>query len=124
MSGWLLDTHALLWWSNGDLLAEEAVGAIAQPDNRVVVSAVSIWEASIKAALGKLELVDEFLPMVEEDFELLPVTAQHGWRAGRLPMLHRDPFDRMLIAQAQMEDLVVISRDAVFARYDVPVLAC
>jgi len=124
VSGWLLDTHALVWWLNGDPLTDEASAAISQPDNRVMVSAVSIWEMSIKAALGRLTVVDELLAVVEVDFDLLPVSGQHGWEAGRLPMLHRDPFDRMLIAQAQLEDLVVVTRNAAFARYDVPVLAC
>ncbi|MEE8602183.1 type II toxin-antitoxin system VapC family toxin [Euzebya tangerina] len=121
----LLDTHALLWWLNGDPLSEAAIGSIAAEDGLVVVSAVSIWEAEIKAAIGKLSLqVDLVEESAVEGFEPLPVTLEHARDAGRLPPHHRDPFDRMLAAQALAENLTLVTRDEVFTRYAVDVLPC
>ncbi len=124
MTGLLLDTHALLW-SVGDeeLLspaAHEAVSAGAVP---AYVSAASIWEIAIKRASGKLAVPENLLEEVAAArFIELVVTFEHALRAGALPAHHRDPFDRMLIAQAQSEGLTVVSRDPRIAAYDVPVL--
>lgn len=121
----LLDTHAVLWWLADIELNEPARTAIADPDNLVVVSAASIWEAGIKRALGKLECPDR-LPdaVVDSGFEPLAIESHHSWLAGSLPAHHRDPFDRMLVAQAVIEDLVIVSRDPNLGLYDVDMLAC
>jgi len=121
----LLDTHALLWWLADDTkLSEAARDVIGNPANQVSVSAVSGWEISIKQSLGKLD-VDKATLLTEVEhngFTLLPVSFQHGLVAGDLPSHHRDPFDRMLIAQAQCEGLHLISVDHCFAVYDVDVI--
>ncbi len=121
----LVDTHVVLWWlaGSGDL-AERAIDEIAEPTNLVAVSAASIWEISIKAAQGKLS-TDASLPdaVVEAGFEPLPITFAHADLAASLPAHHRDPFDRMLVAQAMTEDLVVVTRDPIFSAYGVPTLA-
>ena len=89
----------------------------------MVVSAASIWEASIKRAKGKLRTTDDLAAAVAaEPFEPLPISLEHAERAGSLPALHGDPFDRMLVAQAQTEDLTLVTRDRVFDSYDVPLL--
>ncbi|HJR24069.1 MAG TPA: type II toxin-antitoxin system VapC family toxin [Acidimicrobiales bacterium] len=121
----LLDTHALLWWLAGVELSDEAAAAIGDPDNLVAVSAATVWEASIKAALGKLELPEPIgTAIVEDGLEPLPITLEHAERVALLPPHHRDPFDRMLIAQAQVEGLVIVTRDPGFGAYDVTVLSC
>jgi len=117
-----LDTHALLWWLADDpKLSAVARDVIGNPANQVFVSAVSGWEISIKQSLGKLN-VDKATLLTEVEhngFMRLPVSFQHGLAAGDLPSHHRDPFDRMLIAQAQCEGLHLISVDRCFAAYDV-----
>ena len=116
----LLDTHVLLWWLADDRkLAKRAREIIANPDNDVHVSSASVWEAAIKMALGRLEieLDDLEAAVVRNGFRQLPVGFRHAITAGRLPSVHRDPFDRMLIAQASVEDLRVVSHDRVFERY-------
>lgn len=116
----LLDTHVLLWWLADDRkLAKKGRDIIASPDNDVLVSSVSAWEISIKAALGRLDIELDNLEnaIAKNDFRLLPIGWQHAITAGRLPNVHRDPFDRMLIAQATVEELRVISHDRVFERY-------
>lgn len=121
----LLDTHALLWWLADAPMTDEARERIASPAAIVAVSAASIWEAEIKRAAGKLR-VDGSLPshVRAAGFEPLPITLDHAERAGTLPAHHRDPFDRMLIAQAQAEGLTLVTRDPAFAAYEVSVLTC
>ena len=119
----LLDTRALLWWLDGTRLSETITERIADPGELVVVSAASIWEASIKAALGKLEVPEALATAIaEEGFELLPITFNHAERAGALPPHHRDPFDRMLVAQALVERLTVVTHDPAFEPYGVDLL--
>ncbi|MFP4393212.1 MAG: type II toxin-antitoxin system VapC family toxin [Desulfohalobiaceae bacterium] len=120
----LLDTHMLLWWlDDSPYLSDGERSAIANPANLIVVSAAVIWEIRIKQALGKLEIPAEFYTIIKEQgFELLSITTDHAYAAGGLPMHHRDPFDRMIIAQANLEKLCVITRDTIFSRYDVSVL--
>jgi PIN domain nuclease of toxin-antitoxin system len=119
----LLDTHTLIWWADDRPLAEAAVAAIRSPANAKFVSAASIWEAEIKTQLGKLKLeVDLASGSLAHGFEALPITFDHARAAGRLPPHHGDPFDRMLIAQAQLEGLTIVSRDPVFDSYPVAVL--
>ena len=116
----LLDTHALLWWLDGDdRLTPEATEAIADAE-LVAVSAASAWEISIKQALGKLDgPVDLSAEMATNGFKELPVTVAHTVTAGALPPHHADPFDRMLIAQSRLEGLTLVSRDARFADYGI-----
>jgi PIN domain nuclease of toxin-antitoxin system len=119
----LLDTHTLIWWAHDVPIAQEAASAIRARDNTVVVSAVSIWETEIKRRIGKLELeVDLATGAVAHGFEALPISFAHAKAAGRLPAHHGDPFDRMLVAQAQLEGLTIVSRDPVFTAYQVAVL--
>jgi PIN domain nuclease of toxin-antitoxin system len=120
----LLDAHALLWWLGDDRgLSEEARSAIADPANDVLVSAVTVWEIEIKRALGKLEAPRGLVAALEPaGLGTLPITALDAEMAGGLPPHHRDPFDRMLIAQAMRLEAVVLSRDVTFTRYGVDVL--
>ena len=119
-----IDTHVLLWWLDDSLeLSEAGRNALSDPDNLIVLSAVVVWEIRIKQALGKLEIPPSFYRVVQEQgFELLSITADHAYAVGDLPMHHRDPFDRMIIAQAKVEGLTVATRDTVFKKYDIPVL--
>jgi PIN domain nuclease of toxin-antitoxin system len=121
----LLDTHTLLWWLAEDpSLPASARKLIANKNNDVLVSAASAWEIATKVRLGKLpialDLAHDFTPHLErERFETLAVNADHGIRAGLLPGPHKDPFDRMLIAQALAENLAIVSNDVVFDGYGV-----
>ena len=125
MTRLLLDTHAYLWWLTDDpSLGTNARAAIADPATIVYVSAASIWEISIKARLGRIEVFDTDLvaEISASDFSELPVVARHAERAGQLPPHHADPFDRMLVAQAQLEGLVCVTRDPFFEAYGIPLL--
>jgi PIN domain nuclease of toxin-antitoxin system len=121
----LLDTHTLLWWLSDDpSLPRTARKVIAETKNTVIVSAASAWEIATKVRLGKLptaaDLASDFSGQIErEGFELLPISAEHGIRAGLLGGPHKDPFDRTLIAQAQAENLSIITNEAVFESYGV-----
>jgi PIN domain nuclease of toxin-antitoxin system len=116
----LLDTHALLWWLDGDRrLSRRARSAIADETNTILVSAASAWELATKARLGKLpgalEVASDVAGcLASQGFTPLEITIPHAQRAGGLRIDHRDPFDRMLIAQAQMEDLPVVSNETLF----------
>ena len=120
----LLDTHILLWWlDDNPLLTDKARDAISDTDNLVVVSAASIWEIRIKQALGKLEITPDFYDVIKEQgFEMLSITSDHAFAVGDLPAHHRDPFDRIMIAQAKKESLTIVTFDAVFKKYRIPVL--
>lgn len=120
----LLDTHVLLWWLADDpKLRPEMRDAVADPGNLVLVSAASAWEISIKKALGKLDAPDDLEQVVEDArLQTLSITVGHALRAGSLPRHHDDPFDRMLVAQAQIERLVLTTADARLSAYDVAVL--
>ena len=120
----LLDTSAFLWWVTADArLGPKARAVVADPSRRVYVSAVSAWEIAIKQSLGKLDLDGDVGELVErEEFDELPVRIAHALEAESLPLHHRDPFDRMLIAQSRREDLVLLTGDRVFTRYDVRLL--
>lgn len=115
----LVDTHVLLWWlGNHRALSARARAVIADPANIVFVSAISIWEARIKQGLGKLDVPADFLAAVRsEAFEMLPITADHADAVSALPDHHRDPFDRLLIAQATVENLDIVSANEIFPRY-------
>lgn len=119
----LLDTHALLWWLAGAPMADDARAAIADPGTLVAVSAASLWEIGIKRAIGRLQVDGSFEEHLGP-FEPLPISWAHATAAAALPPHHRDPFDRMLVAQAQIENLTLVTRDPAMAAYDVAVLAC
>lgn len=121
----LLDSHIFVWWCAGDRKLSRAVeDAIAAPVNTVHVSLATAWELAIKESLGQLRLPEPFEAMLERaGFILLPIRLDHVRAVMRLPFHHRDPFDRMLVAQAQHESLVLVSADRRIGRYDVPVLA-
>nr|WP_281384609.1 type II toxin-antitoxin system VapC family toxin [Nitrospirillum iridis] len=121
----LIDTHILLWWMTNDpALPALARAALQDRGSKVFVSAATIWEISIKTALGRLKFpldrLDEDLALA--GFSPLDITVAHAARAGMLPPHHQDPFDRMLVAQAQVEGLTIVSVDAMIRRYAVAVL--
>jgi PIN domain nuclease of toxin-antitoxin system len=119
----LLDTHVLIWWARREPLEKAARDAIADPSNDVMVSAASIWEAEIKAAAGRLRLGRNLARESEvRGLGQLAITFAHAVHAARLPAHHGDPFDRMLVAQAQLEGLTIVSRDPLFETYPVAVL--
>ena len=118
----LLDTHVVLWWAEDRSLSVDAIAAIADPENEVYVSAASIWEMSIKQARGKLHVDDAVYDVHLDGFEPLPITHAEARIAGALPDHHRDPFDRMLIAQALARGLVLVTRDAEMSRYGADIL--
>ena len=124
----LLDTHALLWWLlDSPELSRTARDAIAAPDQRVLVSAASAWELGTKYRIGKLPEAQDIvanLPQYlrKQRFEPLPISLDHALAAGQLPGPHRDPFDRMLMAQAQLERAWVVTLDPVFSDYGVGVV--
>ncbi len=120
----ILDTHVFLWWLDDNrLLSKQARDVISDTDNIIVLSAVVIWEIRIKQALGKLEITPDFYRIAKQQgFEILSITAHHADKVGELPMLHRDPFDRMLIAQAMEEGLTIITHDRAFTSYPLPIM--
>jgi PIN domain nuclease of toxin-antitoxin system len=117
----LVDTHALLWWLTDDPgLSDTAREALGDPGNDVLVSTASIWEIAIKRALGKLTAPDDLPTHIEaQGFDWLPVEAQHAWQVRALPPHHRDPFDRLLVAQSIIERTPIVSADPRFAAYGV-----
>ena len=123
MTTYMLDTHALLWWLGGEQLSAEATAAIIDPQNDVLVSVVSGWEIAIKSARGKLtidgDLTDDIF---SNGFDLLPIRWSHASQVAALPDHHRDPFDRMLVAQCQSEGFTLISRDSHLGAYEVDLL--
>ena len=121
----LLDTHAFIWWAiDARPLPQAARRAIADDDNEVLVSAAVAWEVTTKHRIGKLPEVEEIAPDVagviaNQNFDELPITVDDAARAGGLPGPLRDPFDRMLIAQAQARNLILVSNESMFDRYGV-----
>jgi PIN domain nuclease of toxin-antitoxin system len=115
----LIDTHILLWWlDNNPLLSRAARGLIANPENSVFVSAVSVWEIRLKQSLGRLSLpVDFEARLAKELFESLPLTARQTGPIVEMPWHHRDPFDRILVAQAQAEGMFFLTADAGLAAH-------
>lgn len=119
----LVGSHALLWFVAGD---QKRIGKATRARieaGAATVSTASLWEIAIKVGLGKLEAPDDLPERVGQlGFELLPVSSEHAWRVRRLPRHHGDPFDRLLIAQAQVERLPILTADPAFAAYDVTVI--
>jgi PIN domain nuclease of toxin-antitoxin system len=128
MTSLLLDTHAMLWFFWDDSrLSDNAKSQIENSGNRKLVSLASCWEIAIKSGLGKLNLGEpsrQFLlrEIARNNFELLPITIEHATAVEQLAQHHHDPFDRLLIAQARIEELALVSADVVFRQYDVQCL--
>ncbi len=120
----LVDSHVLLWHVQDDpRLGSKPTAAIEAGDADVLVSTASLWELAIKSALGKLTVPEDLPARVEEmGFEWLPVAAEHAWAVRELPTNHGDPFDRLLIAQARLERLPLVTADSQFADYGVEVI--
>jgi PIN domain nuclease of toxin-antitoxin system len=120
----LIDSHAFLWWSQASpALGSTAHGEISDPTNEVLISIAALWELTIRASSGKLNLPDDLETMaVGQGFAVLSVGFPHLRHLAGLPRLHRDPFDRMMIAQALAEGIPIASGDPVFAAYGVPVV--
>ena len=116
----LLDTHVFLWWRLDSARLKPAVRRVIASSEQVFVSAVSAWEAALKRGLGRLKMHDPFAWMVSDSgFAELPLSFAHVEQFAALPRLHGDPFDRLLIAQAQLEGLRLMSEDRAFRRYDI-----
>jgi PIN domain nuclease of toxin-antitoxin system len=120
----LLDTHVLLWWrDDSPRLSPRAKAEIADTANEILVSTATLWEIVIKRALGKLIFPEDLEDIMhEEAFGLMPISFQHLRRLELLPELHRDPFDRMLIAQALTEGAPLVTNDTAVSAYSVPTL--
>jgi PIN domain nuclease of toxin-antitoxin system len=116
----LPDSHTIIWWlEDAPQLSARARELLNDDDNPLLFSAAALWEIRIKVATGKLRPVEDHGVLDEEDITLLPITHAHAAAAAALPLHHRDPFDRMLIAQAQIEDAVLLTADPAMAAYDV-----
>lgn len=124
MKRYLIDTHIFLWWLNGDIKLPESVQHILKnPQNQVYVSIATLWEISIKHTLGKLSLKTSLSEMISSSgFDLLSITELHILELEKLPLLHNDPFDRVLIAQAKTEHLLFITVDQKIKNYDIETL--
>ena len=120
----LVDTHVVLWWLTGDDQLSDDVASRLSDEPEVHLSAATVWEVAVKQALGKFDGPDDLPERLSDlGFRALPMTAAHAVEAARLPSIHRDPFDRMLIAQALFEGLTIVTRDPIIARYGVPAVA-
>jgi PIN domain nuclease of toxin-antitoxin system len=120
----LLDTHAALWWlADDDRIGEEVIRHLTDDTNQVLISAVVIWEIAIKRSLGKLQAPEDLAPtLLGAGAQPLPVTLDHAAAVEKLPWRHRDPFDRLLVAQALTEDAAIVSRDEPLSEYGVTVV--
>lgn len=124
----LLDTHAFIWWdSNPDKLSPRALTLCQDRRNTLIVSVASLWEMQIKAQLGKLKLnipMSELVKNQKEtnEMQVLTISLEHILELGNLPAMHNDPFDRLLIAQAKVENAMIVSTDSIFAQYPVTVV--
>ena len=120
---YLLDTHALLWARAApERLSREALAVLQSTENASYVSIASLWECAIKSSIGKLDVPARFYRIVSNDYEVLGIDLSHVEACAELPMHHRDPFDRLLVVQAQLGGFVLVTRDPEIARYDVPVV--
>ena len=124
----LLDTHTFLWWDSAPNKLSPQVLALCQDQtNEMIVSVVSVWEMQIKSQLGKLQLklpLEEIINTQQKtnNVQVLPITLAHVLALGKLPMYHKDPFDRLLVAQTNVEEVVLVSRDKIFEQYSVKLL--
>jgi PIN domain nuclease of toxin-antitoxin system len=120
----LLDTHAALWWlADDDRIGEEVIRQLTDDTNQVMISAVVVWEVAIKRSLGKLDAPADLAPtLLGAGAQPLPVTLEHAAAVEKLPWRHRDPFDRLLIAQALTEEAAIVSRDEPLSEYGVAIV--
>jgi PIN domain nuclease of toxin-antitoxin system len=124
----LLDTHAFMWWhSEPERIPKDTLILLQNPNHQLFISLVSLWEMQIKIQLGKLTLKDDLETMIineqqRNNINLISITFAHILKLKELPSYHKDPFDRLLIAQAQIEDAILISRDSIFQNYDCSVI--
>lgn len=120
----LLDTHAALWWlADDDRIGEQVIRHLTDDTNQVLISAIVVWEVAIKRSLGKLDAPEDLAPtLLGAGAQPLPVTLEHAAAVEKLPWRHRDPFDRMLVAQALTEDAAIVSRDEPLSGYGVPIV--
>lgn len=127
MTRYLLDTHSFLWFINDDVaLSETARILIESPENIIYLSIASIWEIAIKVSLGKLEVPSPFTAFIdkqlaENNIQILPINTKHVGKVVSLPFHHRDPFDRLIIAQSLVEEISIIGEDTIFDDYGVKV---
>jgi PIN domain nuclease of toxin-antitoxin system len=120
----LLDTHVILWWLADDPTLSDDIKAMLDNEVQAYISSATIWEVAIKQAAGKIVKPADLPERIRRSgFRELPINFEHAIAAGKLPLIHRDPFDRMLVAQAQCEDLTLVTRDEQCPKYDVAVLA-
>lgn len=120
---YLLDTHTLLWARAApDLLSADALAVLESTDNVLYLSVASLWECAIKSSIGKLDVPEDFYRTVASDYELLGIETSHVEACANLPMHHRDPFDRMLVVQARLGGLILVTRDREIAMYDVQIV--
>lgn len=119
MNRFLLDTHILIWWLNDSPQLKPVIKQMLESNNdSFYVSAASVWEIGTKQTLGKLTVSADLLTAIRDnDFELLSISAEHADYATKLPLHHKDPFDRLLIAQATLENMTIISQDSIFESY-------
>jgi PIN domain nuclease of toxin-antitoxin system len=120
----LVDTHFLVWWAAGRRIPKQAASIIQDPANEIYASAASVWEIAIKVGLGRLDVDPAELARALDDggFKPLPVTAHHAIAVAALPAFHRDPFDRLLVAQSKVEHLSLLTQDKVLAEYGAMVI--
>lgn len=119
----LLDTHVVIWWLTDDPTLSDDIKLLIDEELEVYVSVASIWELAIKQALGKIKQPEDLARLVaDSEFEELTISFDHAIAAGHLPLLHRDPFDRMLIAQAGHEGLTLVTRDEEITKYNVAIM--
>jgi len=118
---YLLDTHILLWWlTNDEKLSKELRHILTDAENIIYISSASVWEMAIKSQLGKLSMPDDLAEtLIEQGFLSLAITFEHAVLAGHLPAVHRDPFDRMLLAQAKIENLTLLTHDKLLKKYKI-----
>ncbi len=123
---YLLDTHVILWWlDDPQKIAAKARNIIADKNNRIFVSSVSIWEIAIKSELNKLNIPMNLLNILHtEKFQILQLSAEESLSILNLPKIHNDPFDRLLIAQAKFKDLILITKDQIIPKYPIITLKC
>lgn len=121
MNTYLIDTHILLWWLfNDKRLTKKIRDLIEKPDNHILVSSISIWEIVIKKSINKLKAPDDLIEILDEnDIELLSMTAEHALYLEKLPFIHSDPFDRLLIAQCAVENLIFVTADTIIPQYKI-----